>query len=187
MVIERSRKPRKPSGPYARKPGPKPKAKDAPKTSAITQPKHARQNLTLFDWLTVIEFQEQHPMMSQAQIVAHFSSLKDGKLVFDQSTLSRKFKMKDELKARAQSFPNALSSKRPRIVTCPTVDRALALWVAHMEDDRNESVTSAMLIAKRARFEEQFGIPEEERLADAGWVPSFLRAYEHCIHYLFSN
>lgn len=175
MAPKLSRKARKPPAPYARKPGPKPKVKDAPKSSAIVAPKHQRQNLTLHDWLTVIEFYENHPTMSQGQIVAHFSTLKDGKLIFDQSSLSRNLKKKDNLKAQALSFPNALSSKRPRIVTQPQVDQALILWVRHMEE-KKETVTGPMLIAKRAQFEEQFGVPEEERLSGEGWLPSFLRA-----------
>lgn len=175
MAPERSRKPRKPPAPYARKPGPQPKPKNAPKTSAIAGPKHLRENLTLHDWMTVIEFCEKNPSLSQARIVAHFAGLKNGKLVFDQSTLSRNLKRKEQLKAQSLSFPNALSSKRPRIVTSPNVDRALALWVQHMEEN-NETVTGPMLLAKRARFEEQFGIPEDERLSNDGWLPSFLRA-----------
>ena len=71
-----------------------------------------------------------------------------------------------------RSYSNALSSKQPRIVTRPDVDRALWLWVQHMEQKR-EVIYSAMLVAKRAVFEEALDVPEDERLTGPGWVQSF--------------
>jgi hypothetical protein len=44
--------------------------------------------------------------------------------------------------------PNALSSKRPRIVTRPDVDRALFLWIKQMEE-KGEHVNGPMLKEKR--------------------------------------
>ncbi|KIK11433.1 hypothetical protein PISMIDRAFT_44121, partial [Pisolithus microcarpus 441] len=65
-------------------------AKDAPQTSAQTSPPHTHQNLTLADWMTVYSFINDHPDVTQADVVKHFATLQTGRLVFDQSTLSHK-------------------------------------------------------------------------------------------------
>lgn len=173
MPKELIRKPReKPKKPYARKP--KAKApQDAPTASASKA--KGRQNLALCDWLTVFTYMDSHPDLTQGQIVRHFSNLKDGALTFTQSTLSRKIEKRLELEERAKATPNALSSKRPRIVTRPDIERALVLWFRHMEEQR-ETVTGPMLQEKRRRFEEDFNVPEKERLEGDGWVPSFCKA-----------
>ena len=67
------------------------------------------------------------------------------------------------------SNPNALSSKRLRIITRPDVDHALWLWVQHMEQ-KQEVINSGMLMAKRTVFEEALNVPEGERLSGAGWI-----------------
>src|SRR4051794_25589161 len=83
--------------------------KDAPKTSAIEQV--GKSQLTLHDWLTVFAYWDAHPSMSQLDIVQHFQTQAQGALHFTQSTLSRKVKDRKVLEARANSNPNALSSK----------------------------------------------------------------------------
>lgn len=120
---------------------------------------------------------DDQPTMNQAEVVQHFRSLKKGTLTFTQSTLSRKVKKRAELEARVGSNPNALSSKRARVVTRPDVKRALVKWVRHMEEVKGETVSGPMLHEKRARFEEKLGVPAEERLKGIGWVPNFCRAY----------
>jgi len=173
---ERTRKPREKPAVYTRQPRTK-KDKNAPKTSAKPVENHHRENLTLHDWKTVYAFVDAHPGMSQGQVVDHFKTKRDGALIFTQSTLSRKMKNRSDLEARTDSYPNALSSKRPRIVTRPDVERALALWVRHMEAKR-ETVNGPMLREKRARFEKAFDVPEVERLTGDGWVPAFCAAYK---------
>ena len=74
-----------------------------------------------------------------------------------------------------RSNANALSSKQPRIVTRPDVDRALWLWVQHMEQ-KTEVINSAMLVANQAVFEEALDVPEDERLTGPGWVQSICQA-----------
>jgi copper oxidase (laccase) domain-containing protein len=86
--------------------------------------------------------------MPQCDIVNHFKSLQSGALIFTQSTLSRKLKERLTLEARIKDNPNALSSKRPRIVTRPDVDRALFLWIKQMEE-KGEHVNGPMLKEKR--------------------------------------
>ncbi|KAJ3559043.1 hypothetical protein NP233_g11363 [Leucocoprinus birnbaumii] len=168
-----TRKPRKLPGPYkprVKKAKPKP---NAPKTSA--QPSRAkmrRVNLTLHDWMTVFAFVDEHPDMTQQEVANHFGSLHDGALLFTQETLSRKLKQRPELTKRVDETPNALSSKRPHVVTRPDVERALFLWVKHMEE-KGEHVSGPMLVVKRQRFEEQFGVPRDERLQSDSWVSSF--------------
>jgi hypothetical protein len=143
-----------------------------------------RDNLTLQDWLTVYSFIDDHPDLSQSAVVAHFKSRAEGALVFTQSTLSRKMKMRSELEARVDSNPNALSSKRPRVVTCPEVERALVLWIRSIEE-KGESVNGPMLVEKRKRFEKSFNIPPEQYLQGDGWVPSFCKTY--AAHFLVES
>ncbi|KAH9977396.1 hypothetical protein BGW80DRAFT_1167183, partial [Lactifluus volemus] len=45
-------------------------------------------NLTLSDWLTVLKYVNEHPGVSQGDIVYHFKSRIDGALLFLQSALS---------------------------------------------------------------------------------------------------
>ena len=70
--------------------------------------------------------------------------------------------------------PNALSGKKAWIVTCPDVERALVLWVNHMEE-KLEHVTGAMLVAKWAKFEDKLGVPDAEWLKSDGWVQGFCK------------
>ena len=175
---EKTRKPQEKSGPYACKP----KAalahtlKDVPKTSAKPTISRSRQNLTLGDWLTVYEFVDTHPHLSQDQVVAYFSSCINGALIFQQCTLSRKLAKRTVLEDRVNSHPNALSSKRVRVVTRPDVECALILWVHHMES-KGETVTGPMLREKRKRFEDLLMVPDIERLCREGWLTLFCRAY----------
>ncbi|KAG2077435.1 hypothetical protein BDR04DRAFT_1000592, partial [Suillus decipiens] len=130
----------------------KPKVKNTPVTSAQPAVHTACQNLTLSDWLNVFAYDDAHPTVSQSDIVNHFKSLQTGAFIFTQSTLSRKLRGRSILEARINDNPNALSSKRPRILTRPDVERALFLWVRHMEE-RGEQVNGPMLKEKRQRFE----------------------------------
>jgi hypothetical protein len=131
-------------------------------------------NLTLHDWKTVFAFVDKHPHLSQSDIVQHFATLTHGRLIFTQSTLSRKLANRSELEKRELAYPSALSSKRIRIVTRPDVEKALILWVYHMEQ-KGESVTGPMLSVKRTKFEEKMNVPAEERLTTNGWVQSFCK------------
>ena len=160
---ERKRKPRLSHAPYKpRQPKLKATANQGnPKSSAKSLEARQRSNLTLHDWLTVFAYIDSHPGQSQDIIVEHFKTRHEGALIFNQSTLSRKLHDRKKLEACANEFPNALSSKRPRIVTRPDVDQALFLWVKHMEE-KKETVNGPMLIAKHAKCEEQFNVPKTE-------------------------
>ncbi|KAF5313799.1 hypothetical protein D9758_019031 [Tetrapyrgos nigripes] len=156
------------------------KKNNKPKTSAQSTQTQC-QNLTLYDWLQVIDYIDDHPELTQLQIVNYFSSCPDsegGALKFSQGTLSKKLKSdaKAELRERAQSHPDALSGKRARIVTRPDVERCLVIWVESMEN-RGETVTGPMLSEKRRRIEEMLKVPDEERLKGSGWLTSFKKAY----------
>ena len=115
---KKSRKPREKPTPYQRKPR-EPKQKDAPKTSAKPAAQSIRQNLTLSDWLIVLKFVNEHPLLHQTDVVQHFKTKTDGALHFTQSSLSRAIHKRSELEARSQSNPTTLSSKRAHIVTRP--------------------------------------------------------------------
>jgi hypothetical protein len=160
--------------PYIRKP----KVAKVPYKSS-TQPKppvHKRIHLTLSDWLHVVEWYDQNQPVSQDATVKHFRNLREGALIFDQASLSchltKKGRQKDQ--ERLAATPTALSAKKARIVTRPDMEEALRLWVEHMEQ-RCETVTGAMLVEKRARFEDKLNVPENERLRSGGWVQKFLR------------
>jgi hypothetical protein len=173
------RKPRAKPGPLAKKPGP---AKgthtnkaDAPKSSAQPVVTKSRVHLTLHDWMSVFAYMDKHPKMTQTAVVQHFATLSSDRLKFDQATLSRKLRERPVLEQRALETPNALSSKRARVVTQPRVDRALFLWQKSMESKR-ETTTGPMLMEKRRRFEIEFNVPEAERLAGPGWIASWKNA-----------
>ena len=85
---ERKRKPRNEHAPYKPR---KPKASansNGSKSSAQPQKKQQRSNLTLYDWMTVFAYIDEHPDTSQDKIVKHFATRTEGVLIFDQSTLS---------------------------------------------------------------------------------------------------
>ena len=79
------------------------------------------------------------------------------------------------MEACMQSNLNALSCKRPHVVTRPDVDDVLWLWVQHMEK-KGEIVNGRMLLAKRESFEESLEVPEDERLPGPGWLQPFCQA-----------
>ncbi|KAF8223097.1 hypothetical protein L208DRAFT_1085398, partial [Tricholoma matsutake] len=109
------------------------------------------ENLTLHDWMTVSMFINQHPDMKQGNIVKHFASKSDSALLFNQCTLSRKLKSWEELEEHhiSSQIANALSSsKHPHVVTRPDVERALILWVKHVEE-KGETVNGPMLKVKQ--------------------------------------
>jgi len=91
MPPKPTRKPREMPKPYHRKPK-NPIVKDAPRTAAKSAKVKKHENVTLHDWMTVYAFIDEHPGLTQGDIVEHFSSKSDGALVFDQSMLSRKLK-----------------------------------------------------------------------------------------------
>jgi hypothetical protein len=157
---------------------PKGPNKNSSKAALTTQKplKVTNERLTLSDWLLVFSVKDEHPEWEQGQVVKYFAHRKEGVLKFSQSALPKKLAKREELKARAKSFPNALSSKRERVVTCPDVDRALFLWQQRMEG-KNESVSADMLCEKCAKFEQLFEVPGAERLSGRGWLISWQKAY----------
>ncbi|KAH7925285.1 DDE-domain-containing protein [Leucogyrophana mollusca] len=170
-----ARKPRPKPAPYNRKP--KNKSKNMPATSMKPKQTKRHENLTFHDWLTVFAYIDSHPDVSQGDIAEHFRTRAEGALLFMQSTLSRKLKQRAEVEAHAHDNPNALSAKRPRIVTRADVEKSLILWVRHMEE-KGETVNGPMLREKRTRFEDELQVPEEQRVRSEGWVASFCKAYK---------
>ncbi|KAF8237194.1 hypothetical protein L208DRAFT_1248851, partial [Tricholoma matsutake] len=145
--------------------------KDAPKMAAKPAQTTQHENLTGHDWMTVYAYIDNHPGT-------------DGAFIFTQSTLSRKLKSHPEFEKHVSSYPNGLASKCTGIVTRPDVERALILWVKHMEE-KGETVNSPMLKEKHKRFEQQFDVPEAECLLGEGWILPFCKAYglkEHHRH-----
>ena len=142
-------------------PGP---SKETPKSSTRCIEKTKRENLTLLDWMTVYAYVDTLPQpINQGEVAKYLATRPEGALLFSQSTLLRKLWHQSEMDVHVDSNPNALSCKRPRIVTRPDVDRALWLWVQQMER-RGEVVNSRMLMAKWEVFEETLNVPEDERL-----------------------
>ena len=110
--------------------------------------------------------------INQSEVVRYFATRSQGALIFSQATLSCKLRQRPEMEARVESHPNAMSSKRPRIVTRPDVDQALWLWVQRL-NQKGETVNGPMLMAKRGWFENTMDVPEDERLCGTGWIHSF--------------
>ncbi|KAI5995862.1 hypothetical protein EDD15DRAFT_2124923, partial [Pisolithus albus] len=162
------RKPRAQHAPYKPR---KPRVQDKnSQPNSVRHPLQASKHtiLTLQDWMTVFMYIDSHPGVSQDAIVQHFKTRPEGALIFDQSTLSCKLRDRQKLEARIHEYPNALSMKRQHIVTRPDVERALYLWIKHMEA-KHESINGAMLVAKRRKFEDDsIGVPTEERLEGDG-------------------
>ena len=88
---DKSRKPRPPPAPYNQKPKfPKPKENSTnPKSSAKALELSSWENLTLHDWITVIDYHDDHQPMSQKELVHYFANHAEGALIFNQSTLSQ--------------------------------------------------------------------------------------------------
>ena len=105
---------------------PKQNSVDAPKTSATKPPKHAHSNLTLSDWLTVVEYYDNNQPLSQQDTIEYFAKWPEGALHFTQGTLS--CHLSDDGHTRdqacAQSNPTALSGKCACIVTSSAVTAA---------------------------------------------------------------
>ncbi|KAF5347104.1 hypothetical protein D9756_010959 [Leucocoprinus leucothites] len=130
---------------------------NAPKTPVqSSQAKKRCINLILHDWMMVLVFVNEHPDMTQQQVANHFATF---------------------LIAHINKTPNALSSKRPHIVTCLDMERALFLWVKHMEE-KEEYVSRPMLVTKQQRIEDQFDVPQAEQLQSDSWVSSFCANYK---------
>ena len=85
--------------------------------------------------------------IKQVDVVQYFATRPEGPLIFTQSTLSCKLQQCSDMEAHVKSNANALSSKQPCVVTRLDIDRALWLWVQHMEQ-KKETVNSAMLVTK---------------------------------------
>ena len=164
---EKCRKLQSPPAPYKRRPKvlkPKENPPNNAKSSAKAPESSLQENLTLQDWMTVVNYYDDHQLMSQQELVHYFMHRAEGALIFNQSTLSRHLSKKgrDADQHRLKSFPTALSSKRIQTVVCPDVDKCLVLWVGHMEEERKETVNGAMLMAKHEKFENALKVPEKE-------------------------
>lgn len=173
MSTERVRKPRD-HKPYERK---APKVdKNAPKTSAKPL-QSSKDNLTLADWLMVVSYADANKNLTQTDIVNYFAQRPEGALTFGQSALSRHLSPKGRQsdQAKLASSPNAINTKRLRVVARPDVDQALVLWVRHLEE-KGEHVTGPMLAAKRTKFEDQLAVPDAERMKSDGWIAKFTKA-----------
>jgi len=81
-------KPHEGHKPYNQAPKP-PKNKNAPKTSAIKKAKDVWSNLTLSDWLEVVQYYDKNQPLSQPAVVKFFANHSEGALLFSQSALSR--------------------------------------------------------------------------------------------------
>ena len=107
--------------PYTCKPSAK-VSPNAPATSAITQ-NSSWDNLTLHDWVTIFTYVDSHPNLGQAEVVHHFQTQQNA-LIFTQSTLSCKLKMRPELIVQAQSHTKI----SPTYLNTSTWERTHGQW-----------------------------------------------------------
>ncbi|THU90615.1 hypothetical protein K435DRAFT_864118 [Dendrothele bispora CBS 962.96] len=150
------------------------------RTAAVTTDSEKKKNLTLGNKLQIIQYMNDHPTSTQQQVCDYFCTRSDslgGKLFFNQSTISHIWVQKEELLERATSILNALSMTHACVVTNSNVDTALFCWVKYFNLEKGEVASGLMLQAKRTYFENQFNVPENERLQGPGWVQSFCKAY----------
>ncbi|KAE9388158.1 hypothetical protein BT96DRAFT_947815 [Gymnopus androsaceus JB14] len=103
-------------------------AMDAPHTTAHPLNQKKKKDLTLSDWLEVMEHVDSHPYLCQKDIVDYFAKHSSGVLTFTQSALSKKLKKHDELEQWAKSNPNALLEKQCHVVIQPDFEEALYIW-----------------------------------------------------------
>jgi hypothetical protein len=173
MLSEKSRK--HTVVPYSQKPGPKgPHPQNQP-ASASRKIKEQSKQLTNHDWLTVFAWIDSNPHRSQQDVVDHFANQHEGRLQFNQATLSRKLKKRVDIEAMVKANPAALSARRQRVVVSPEVERALVHWVQDMLSN-GRVVNGPVLTAKRKALEEKFNVSPEKRLTDKGWLPGFYKA-----------
>jgi hypothetical protein len=175
MPLEPKLKPRAKCKPYIHAPRTKPKA-DASRTSTKKQPKYAHKNLTLSDWLVVVDYYDTYQPTSQEEVTNYFAKRPEGALIFMQSSLSHHSSQKghEAGQQKVASNPIALSVNRPYIVTRPDVERPLVLWVKHMEE-KGEQVTRPMLMMKHTKYKDALNVPAEEKLWSDGWIPNFCK------------
>lgn len=125
--------------------------------------------------MRVYKYCDEHTPVDQNEVVRHFANLKHDALKFSQPTLSRNLdpERRAEIEQRANT---GAGRKRARVVTHPEIEDALIIWFRNMER-KGELVTPAMLQTKRSKFYDLLGIPKEERVESAGWIPPFMQAY----------
>ena len=156
------------------------------RTTAISTKKKAKEHLTNYDRLQVLAYIDEHPQASQKDVANYFSTRSDadgGGLIMDRSTVSRIKANRAKIMTQAKATPSGLDMKKPHQVVSPEVERALYLWVQHLNDKKGEVASGPMLYEKKAEFEKALNIPEEECLTGKGWILPFCRAYKiHQIH-----
>jgi len=171
-----------PSGPdldkkRAKRKGPsaggRPKKDAAVPAAAALDARKSGSNLTYGQWVVVFDFVKAHPELQQDRVVEHFRAM--GWKV-SQSNLSKKLQQQDLVRAEMSKTATGANAKRPRIVACPAIERALVIWFRVLEA-RGELVTGIMLLAKRERFEATLEVPDDERVTGKGWLDSFKKAY----------
>ena len=92
--------------------------------------KARHENLTLHNWMTVYSYMDSLPQpIKQGDVIRYFAMRAQGTLLFSQATLSCKLQQHTEMEACVESIPNALSSKRPHVVTrCHYLDLFQLRW-----------------------------------------------------------
>ena len=149
--------------PYAHKPGPKAgksTSKHTPRTSSFSNAPSSQQNLTLHDWLHVVNWFNENQPISQEVAVQHFAM----KPWF----LTRH--LFPTIWARRGGSKIRWSLHQHRHHCCPKesmLSQDLWLWVEHMES-KHETVLQPMLIEKWARFGDMLNVPEPQRLWSGG-------------------
>src|SRR5258706_9375431 len=120
---------------------------ETPKISARPIQK-TRENLTLFDWMTVYTYVDTLPQpINQGEVVKHFATRPEHALLFTQSTLSRKLRQHSEMAARVDSHPNALSSKRIVARVQAKVDLARGV-ISEIDSDSDDDKPSTHVLCR---------------------------------------
>lgn len=141
----------------------------------------SRENLTLADKLSVIDWMTHNPKKSQKEVVAHFRTQFPS---LSQSSVSRTWSSRQSLLDRAKDHTQ-LSNKKTRQVEHPDLEESLRAWSLQQLGKGNR-LTGDLIRGKAAHFQELLGIPENQRLAFSnGWLDKFklrIDLKEHRMH-----
>ncbi|KAG9041543.1 hypothetical protein FS837_012098 [Tulasnella sp. UAMH 9824] len=162
---------------HTRRSGTKPPGR-RPLTAAIYTAKNGlqRSRTTLGNKVSILDFIEANPNLSQDAVAKHFQ--KNGFPKINQSTISRIEKNKEKIREEAKNAAN-LAYKCSRFVKFPEVDAELASWVLQKRTKgRGQGIDDETLRKKARYFAKKHKIDGKDflRLSN-GWVDSFRKRY----------
>jgi len=112
--------------------------------------------------------------IKQVDVVKYFATRPEGPSVFTQSTVAQTTTLLRDGNTCVLKSQCIVKQMTTHCHKTRGGSSIVAVGSAHGAEARG--VNTRILVAKRAAFEEAFGVPEDERLTGPGWVQSFCRA-----------